>query len=161
MFYFAYEYDSDRVYAQKTKGASCVSAAQVACAEEQRKALGRFFQPLFRQKIVLLDTMLCYGRLEGKVGFAECREQIKLWWIILAIILAILLIGIILLLIWKCCATLIDRREFAKFEKERQNAKWDTVRGPRGGAKNEAQLVRGRGRTLGCGRVDRQQVRNA
>ena len=59
--------------------------------------------------------------------FSECQEKIKLWWIILAIILAILLIGIILLLIWKCCATLIDRREFAKFEKERQNAKWDTV----------------------------------
>ena len=60
-------------------------------------------------------------------SFAECPEKVNIWWIILAIILAIVLIGLILLLIWKCFATIVDRREFAKFEKERQNAKWDTV----------------------------------
>lgn len=39
----------------------------------------------------------------------------------------IVAVGLALLLIWKLFTFIHDRREFAKFEKERQNAKWDTV----------------------------------
>jgi hypothetical protein len=31
-------------------------------------------------------------------------------------------------MIWRMLATLHDRREFAKFEQEREKAKWETVR---------------------------------
>lgn len=45
----------------------------------------------------------------------------------LGLIGAIVLIGLALLLLWKLVTTIHDRREFAKFEKERSMAKWDTV----------------------------------
>lgn len=44
------------------------------------------------------------------------------------VIAAIVLIGMAILLLWKLLTTIHDRREFAKFEKERMMAKWDTVR---------------------------------
>lgn len=47
--------------------------------------------------------------------------------IILGVIAGIILIGLILLLIWKLLVTIHDQREYAKFEKERQQAKWDMV----------------------------------
>jgi protocadherin alpha len=47
--------------------------------------------------------------------------------IVLGVIGAIVLIGLALLLLWKLLTTIHDRREFAKFEKERMMAKWDTV----------------------------------
>lgn len=47
--------------------------------------------------------------------------------IIMGVIGAIVLIGMALLLLWKLLTTISDRREFAKFEKERMIAKWDTV----------------------------------
>jgi len=31
-------------------------------------------------------------------------------------------------MVWRMLATLHDRREFAKFEQEREKAKWETVR---------------------------------
>ena len=48
--------------------------------------------------------------------------------IIIGVIVGIILIGLILLLIWKLLVTIHDRREFARFEKERANARWDMVR---------------------------------
>ena len=47
--------------------------------------------------------------------------------IILGVIAAIVLIGMAMLLLWKLLTTIHDRREFARFEKERMMAKWDTV----------------------------------
>lgn len=45
----------------------------------------------------------------------------------LGVIAAIVLIGLALLMLWKMVTTIHDRREFARFEKERMMAKWDTV----------------------------------
>ena len=59
---------------------------------------------------------------------AECPEPVPVLWIILGVILGIILIGLALLLIWKLLVTIHDRREFARFEKERENARWDMVR---------------------------------
>lgn len=45
----------------------------------------------------------------------------------LGVIAAIVLIGMAILLLWKLLTTIHDRREFARFEKEKMMAKWDTV----------------------------------
>lgn len=50
-------------------------------------------------------------------------------WII-GVITAVLLGGIIALIIWKVCTTIHDHREYAKFENERNNMKWQTNKNP-------------------------------
>lgn len=57
----------------------------------------------------------------------ECPPQVYMLGIVLGVIAAIVLIGLALLLLWKLLTTIHDRREFARFEKERMMAKWDTV----------------------------------
>lgn len=47
--------------------------------------------------------------------------------IILGVIGAIVAVGLALLFMWKVLTTIHDRREYARFEKERMMAKWDTV----------------------------------
>ena len=47
--------------------------------------------------------------------------------IVLGVIGAIVFIGLVLILIWKAFTVIHDKREFARFEKERGMAKWDTV----------------------------------
>ena len=49
--------------------------------------------------------------------------------ILLGVIGAIVAIGMVLIIMWKVFTTIHDKREFARFEKERQMAKWDAVRG--------------------------------
>ena len=56
-----------------------------------------------------------------------CTKQVNVLAIILGVIGGIILIGLLLLLIWKLLVTIHDRREFARFEKERANARWDMV----------------------------------
>lgn len=51
--------------------------------------------------------------------------------IMLGVSLAILLIGVVLLCIWKLLVSFHDRKEVAKFEAERSKAKWQTVCGLR------------------------------
>lgn len=48
----------------------------------------------------------------------------------LLVIGTIVLAGIILLVIWKIVTEVHDRREYVRFEKERQNAKWDRGENP-------------------------------
>jgi integrin beta 1 len=60
----------------------------------------------------------------------ECPEPVNVLAIVLGVVLGIVLVGLFLLLIWKLFTTIHDQREFAKFEKERQNAKWDTGENP-------------------------------
>lgn len=57
----------------------------------------------------------------------ECPTEIFVLGIVLGVIASIVLIGLALLFVWKLLTTIHDRREFAKFEKERRAAKWDTV----------------------------------
>lgn len=58
----------------------------------------------------------------------ECPPVLNILGIILGVIGAVVAIGFALLLLWKLFTVIHDRREFARFEKERQMAKWDTVR---------------------------------
>lgn len=53
--------------------------------------------------------------------------QLFILGIVLGVIAAIVLVGLALLMLWKMVTTIHDRREFARFEKERMMAKWDTV----------------------------------
>lgn len=57
----------------------------------------------------------------------DCPPKVFIIGIVLAVIAAIVLIGLAILLLWKLLTTIHDRREFARFEKERMMAKWDTV----------------------------------
>lgn len=50
--------------------------------------------------------------------------------VVLVVIGSILLGGIIILLIWKGVTTVHDRREYAKFESERKNPKWQAGDNP-------------------------------
>lgn len=60
----------------------------------------------------------------------ECPPKVFLLGIVLGVIAAIVLIGLAMLLLWKLLTTIHDRREFARFEKERRLANWDTGENP-------------------------------
>lgn len=63
----------------------------------------------------------------GASSVSECPTGPEIIPIVLGVVAGIVLIGLALLLIWKLLMIIHDRREFAKFEKEKMNAKWDTV----------------------------------
>uniref|UniRef100_A0A1Q3FMG1 Integrin beta n=1 Tax=Culex tarsalis TaxID=7177 RepID=A0A1Q3FMG1_CULTA len=60
----------------------------------------------------------------------DCPAKVFMLGIVLAVIAAVVLIGLAVLLLWKLLTTIHDRREFARFEKERMMAKWDTGENP-------------------------------
>lgn len=60
----------------------------------------------------------------------ECPKKVPILGIVLGVIAAIVLVGLALLMLWKMATTIHDRREFARFEKERMMAKWDTGENP-------------------------------
>ncbi len=60
----------------------------------------------------------------------ECPEVIDIMGIILGVIGAIVTIGLVLILMWKLFTTIHDKREFARFEKEKGMAKWDAGENP-------------------------------
>uniref|UniRef100_A0A8C9T220 Integrin beta n=1 Tax=Scleropages formosus TaxID=113540 RepID=A0A8C9T220_SCLFO len=60
----------------------------------------------------------------------DCPKGPDIIPIVVGVVAGIVLIGLALLLIWKLLMIIHDRREFAKFEKEKLNAKWDTGENP-------------------------------
>ncbi|XP_047424046.1 integrin beta-1a isoform X1 [Mugil cephalus] len=60
----------------------------------------------------------------------DCPSGPDITPIVAGVVAGIVLIGLALLLIWKLLMIIHDRREFAKFEKEKMNAKWDTQENP-------------------------------
>ncbi|XP_059086131.1 integrin beta-PS-like isoform X2 [Tigriopus californicus] len=60
----------------------------------------------------------------------ECPVVVDVMGIILGVIGAIVAVGLLLILMWKVFTTIHDRREFARFEKERAMAKWDAGENP-------------------------------
>lgn len=59
--------------------------------------------------------------------FTDCAQHPNIPMIVVGVTLAILLIGIVLLCIWKLLVSLQDRKEVAKFEAEKSKVKWQTV----------------------------------
>ncbi|KAI4807025.1 hypothetical protein KUCAC02_017803 [Chaenocephalus aceratus] len=64
------------------------------------------------------------------VDILDCPAGPDIIPIVAGVVAGIVLIGLALLLIWKLLMIIHDRREFAKFEKEKMNAKWDTGENP-------------------------------
>ncbi|XP_034672073.1 integrin beta-PS isoform X2 [Drosophila subobscura] len=60
----------------------------------------------------------------------ECPPKVFMLGIVLGVIAAIVLVGLAILLLWKLLTTIHDRREFARFEKESMNAKWNAGENP-------------------------------
>uniref|UniRef100_A0A1A8PST7 Integrin beta n=2 Tax=Nothobranchius pienaari TaxID=704102 RepID=A0A1A8PST7_9TELE len=60
----------------------------------------------------------------------ECPAGPDIIPIVAGVVAGIVMIGLALLLIWKLLMIIHDRREFAKFEKEKMNAIWDTGENP-------------------------------
>ncbi|XP_069791489.1 integrin beta-6 isoform X2 [Narcine bancroftii] len=60
----------------------------------------------------------------------ECPLPPNIFMIILGISLAILVVGLIILCIWKMLISIHDHKEVAKFEAERAKAKWQTDTNP-------------------------------
>ncbi|XP_071966179.1 integrin beta-1-like [Antedon mediterranea] len=59
-----------------------------------------------------------------------CSEPVDPLFIILGIVIGIIIVGLILLLIWRLLTYLHDKREFARHEQERKNAKWGASQNP-------------------------------
>lgn len=74
-------------------------------------------------------NFVCSQSLDAHItfSFADCPTGPDIIPIVAGVVAGIVLIGLALLLIWKLLMIIHDRREFAKFEKEKMNAKWDTV----------------------------------
>lgn len=60
----------------------------------------------------------------------ECPPIVDILGIVLGVIGAIVAVGLALLFMWKVLTTIHDRREYARFEKERMMARWDTGENP-------------------------------
>ncbi|KAL5270608.1 hypothetical protein ACHWQZ_G001345 [Mnemiopsis leidyi] len=59
----------------------------------------------------------------------EC-DEFALIWIILLIVGAIVLLGLFILLAWKCWTIYADKKLYAKFEEDMAAAKWNTTQSP-------------------------------
>lgn len=82
----------------------------------------------FKYKLIPTDTseVTIIHALDQK----DCPQPLPIILILLALALLILLLGLLGLLLWKCLTMWKDRREIAKFEKEKLTAKWDTGENP-------------------------------
>uniref|UniRef100_A0A8C8SQY1 Integrin beta n=1 Tax=Pelusios castaneus TaxID=367368 RepID=A0A8C8SQY1_9SAUR len=60
----------------------------------------------------------------------ECGSAPNALTILLAVVGSILLIGIVLLAVWKLLVTIHDRREFARFQSERSRARYEMASNP-------------------------------
>lgn len=74
-----------------------------------------------------MDALTLYKLMLPSLCSLECPSGPDIIPIVAGVVAGIVLIGLALLLIWKLLMIIHDRREFAKFEKEKMNAKWDTV----------------------------------
>lgn len=82
-----------------------------------------------------LITFLITADNEGKtiihnISEKDCPKPPNIPMIMLGVSLAILIIGVVLLCIWKLLVSFHDRKEVAKFEAERSKAKWQTGTNP-------------------------------
>ncbi|KAL2774605.1 integrin beta-6 isoform c precursor [Daubentonia madagascariensis] len=81
--------------------------------------------------ITFLITMDNEGRtIIHSINEKDCPKPPNIPMIMLGVSLASLLIGVVLLCIWKLLVSFHDRKEVAKFEAERSKAKWQTGTNP-------------------------------
>ncbi|XP_071812229.1 integrin beta-1-like isoform X2 [Apostichopus japonicus] len=71
------------------------------------------------------DTFVLYVLAEK-----SCPEPINPLVVIIPIVIGIILIGLLLLILWRVLIYLWDRKEYKQFEKDRANAKWEMGENP-------------------------------
>lgn len=72
--------------------------------------------------------MMTKRKKKNETFSSGCRRVLSVRSTIVIIVSSILAFGLFCLTVWRLLATLHDRREFAKFEQEREKAKWETVK---------------------------------
>lgn len=60
--------------------------------------------------------------------FPECAVAPNAMTVLLVVVCCILIMGIVLLALWKLAITIHDRREFARFQSARSRARYEMVR---------------------------------
>ncbi|XP_069973257.1 integrin beta-PS [Penaeus vannamei] len=60
----------------------------------------------------------------------DCPEPVNTTGVIIGVIGAVLTVGVLALVLWKVCAVLHDRREYARFLRSKDQAKWSTNENP-------------------------------
>ncbi|KAM3915959.1 integrin beta-5-like [Leptodactylus fuscus] len=60
----------------------------------------------------------------------ECASAPDALTVLLAVVGSILLVGLVLLAVWKLLVTIHDRREFARFQSDRSRAKYEMASNP-------------------------------
>jgi hypothetical protein len=83
------------------------------------------------------DIIFTYERIDGeddeelvfKIAKANriCAQKADLFIGSISVIAGVILVGLALLLIWKLITEILDRKEFARFQKELNKANWDQV----------------------------------
>ncbi|KAI6220095.1 Integrin beta-PS [Aphelenchoides fujianensis] len=60
----------------------------------------------------------------------DCPAPLPVLVVVLIVIAGIVLLGLLLLCLWKLLTVIYDRREYVRFEKDRLNARWDANENP-------------------------------
>lgn len=68
-----------------------------------------------------------YSSFERIPLIVDCPTEVNLKYLIVGVVVGVVVVGLVLLLIWKLFTTVNDRRELARFLLETKDAKWDTV----------------------------------
>jgi hypothetical protein len=71
-----------------------------------------------------IDKRIVYIKAEAK---PNCPPEPNFFSILFSVVGAILVIGILTLFLWKILTGVHDKKEYEKFENERNNVKWGQV----------------------------------
>ncbi|TSM68909.1 Integrin beta-5 [Bagarius yarrelli] len=74
-------------------------------------------QRMCKDKIIVTETLVCAASIDAMT-------------VLLAVVGSILLVGIVLLAMWKLVITIHDRREFARFQSARSRARYEMASNP-------------------------------
>uniref|UniRef100_A0A915I8T4 Integrin beta n=1 Tax=Romanomermis culicivorax TaxID=13658 RepID=A0A915I8T4_ROMCU len=122
-YYYRYLYDETLnetvIWIREGKGQQLL----VRNLQSPLKLLSNIFRVSYR----IRSFLMCHIAFEIST---DCPVPVPILPIVLGVIAGIVLIGLVLLLIWKLLTIIHDRREFAKFENERLMARWDTGENP-------------------------------
>ena len=103
------------MYEEKSRGNLTLELQQIKSCEGINEDGCKFF---FTSTLLAKDELAVFLLLTEE-GEKEVCQSVNTMAITLGLFLALILIGIAILAIWKCCRVIYDRRIYAKFERER------------------------------------------
>ena len=89
-----------------------------------RAKLAELLASARRGTLFLQSASVRFARI---VVLTECKRPLRVGLVVGSVVLGIVLIGLLILLVWRIAVFIYDRREYARFERERRNARWETV----------------------------------